>query len=140
MLIINAPKIFALAFKLVKPLLPKETLAKMDIYGQHEDEWKDVLRSRCAQLNKLPVRWGGTLKSTDVWGADDVNVWLDGPIPLSYFTDGELAKICMGDACKFQSWPKFAWKMYANFRVGKNFGYKMQANFGVGKNLHGITQ
>ncbi|OXA56176.1 putative SEC14-like protein 6 [Folsomia candida] len=87
MLIINAPKIFALAFKLVKHLLPKETLAKMDIYGQHEDEWKDVLRSRCAQLNKLPVRWGGTLKSTDVWGADDVNVWLDGPIPLSYFTD-----------------------------------------------------
>ncbi|OXA56178.1 SEC14-like protein 3 [Folsomia candida] len=89
MLIINAPSVFALAFKLVKHLLPKETLAKIDIYGQDEEEWKRVLRSKCAQLNKVPVRWGGTLISKDIFGAEGTEacVWSHGPIALSFFTD-----------------------------------------------------
>ncbi|XP_021952055.1 retinal-binding protein [Folsomia candida] len=88
MLIINAPSVFALAFKLVRHLMPKETLAKIDIYGQDEEEWKRVLRSKCAHLNKVPVRWGGTLKSTDIFGTagTEASVW-SGIVPLSFFTD-----------------------------------------------------
>jgi hypothetical protein len=89
MLIINAPKIFAMAFNLVKPVLPKETLEKMDIYGGDEEEWKKAIRERGFSLEKIPIRWGGTLKGEDAFCSQDTSVWLDGPLPLSYFSNGK---------------------------------------------------
>jgi len=45
---------------MVKPLMSQETLAKFQILGSNKTEWiKEI--SRCAKLDQIPQKYGGTL-------------------------------------------------------------------------------
>jgi hypothetical protein len=87
--IVNAPRVFAILFNLVKPLVSKETQAKMAFHGPNEDEWKAILRERF-DVTKIPQRWGGELEGSDPFCSQSTDVWPDGPLPLSFFSRGEL--------------------------------------------------
>jgi len=86
-IIINAPRVFSVLFNLVKPLISKETQAKMSVYGPNEDEWKAVIREKF-DVTKFPKRWGGSREGSDLFCSQDTEVWPDGPLPLKFFSKG----------------------------------------------------
>lgn len=89
-IVINAPKVFTMLWNIIKPLLSKVTMSKVQIYGgsgQEVESWKELLRSKLKPEN-VPKRWGGTKQGSDEFCSQDKDVWIDGPIELSYFIDG----------------------------------------------------
>lgn len=90
--VINAPKIFALLFALIKPMLPKETLDKLTIFGRNEDAWKEFFVQKEFPMHKFPSRWGGSLQGSDEFCSQD-DVWVEAPIPLKYFKEGKLCNL-----------------------------------------------
>ncbi|CAG7837042.1 unnamed protein product [Allacma fusca] len=56
--IINAPKIFELIYNLMKPMLTKATLAKVQIYGSDSNAWKEALW-KIIPADQLPSQYGG---------------------------------------------------------------------------------
>lgn len=83
-LAINAPKLFAVIFRIFKPLIPKKTLEKLDIYGEEPERWGKVIAEKF-DLNVVPPHWGGTRPGSDEYCSKD-NIWVHGPMPLSFFT------------------------------------------------------
>jgi len=71
---INAPKIFSVLFNLLKPLISKETLAKVAIYGL--TNWQDDIRKRFP-MELLPPKWGGTRQGRDEFCSGDP-IWVFG--------------------------------------------------------------
>lgn len=59
--VINAPRIFPLAYSLVKPFLSEATKRKIHILGSN---WKEHLL-RYIDEDQLPVHWGGTCTDPD---------------------------------------------------------------------------
>jgi hypothetical protein len=84
--VINAPRIFPILFGFIKPLLTKQTLSKLSVFGTDEEKWKGHFREKFP-MERFPPRWGGTLKGSDEFCSQD-DVWLDYPIPLRYFKEG----------------------------------------------------
>ncbi|CAG7828908.1 unnamed protein product [Allacma fusca] len=56
---VNAPRIFALLFALVKPLLTERTLAKIQLFGPTPTKWKSALLKIIPADQLLPA-YGGT--------------------------------------------------------------------------------
>ncbi|CAG7833049.1 unnamed protein product, partial [Allacma fusca] len=56
---INAPRIFALMFGLIKPLLTPRTLEKVQIWGSNSNKWKVALLKIIPADQLLPA-YGGT--------------------------------------------------------------------------------
>lgn len=83
-MLINAPKIFHVAFALLKPFIHENTQKKIVLYGK--DGWKDVVFNDM-ERSELPERWGGTLK----YESEDDNWWttlsLSKEVPSSYYMD-----------------------------------------------------
>jgi hypothetical protein len=81
-MVINASKLFNVAFAVLKPFIDAETLNKFKIYGS--DNWKDILMNDI-DAEVIPVHWGGT--RTDGSGVD----WCPkvvpegGIVPETYF-------------------------------------------------------
>ncbi|XP_017863633.1 PREDICTED: SEC14-like protein 2 [Drosophila arizonae] len=74
--IINAPKLFSVAFNIVKKFLDENTTSKIHIYKSGVDKWQESLFSLVDPKN-FPKSWGGQLvdklgdpqcKSMMVWG------------------------------------------------------------------------
>lgn len=80
LMVINAPKVFALAFRFFKPFMPKKTLEKVSIYGENKQEWTKAIGERIP-LEMVPGKWGGTRKGTDVYCSKE-NIWVLGPLLL----------------------------------------------------------
>ncbi|XP_046475305.1 SEC14-like protein 2 isoform X1 [Neodiprion pinetum] len=62
--IINAPKVFALAFSIVKNFLNEYTLSKIQIYKADPAKWKPAVL-RTISADQLPKHFGGTLTDPD---------------------------------------------------------------------------
>ncbi|XP_048508641.1 SEC14-like protein 2 isoform X2 [Athalia rosae] len=62
--IINAPKVFALAFSIVKNFLNEYTLSKIQIYKADPDKWKAALL-RTIPVDQIPKHFGGSLTDPD---------------------------------------------------------------------------
>lgn len=57
--IINAPTVFSMFYSLVKPLLPVETVAKLQIYGSDRSTWEPVVDA-LVEKDQVGVGYGGT--------------------------------------------------------------------------------
>ncbi|KAH8302644.1 hypothetical protein KR044_009257, partial [Drosophila immigrans] len=84
--IINAPKLFSVAFNIVKKFLDENTTSKIHIYKSGSDKWKPQFFSH-VDAKILPKSWGGELvdklgdpqcKSLMVWG---------GKLPTELYVD-----------------------------------------------------
>ncbi|EDV96418.1 SEC14-like protein 2 [Drosophila grimshawi] len=84
--IINAPKLFSVAFNIVKKFLDENTTSKIHIYKTGSDKWQQQLFAHVDPKN-FPKCWGGQLvdehgdpqcRSMMVWG---------GKVPESLFVD-----------------------------------------------------
>jgi hypothetical protein len=77
LMIINAPRVFTLVFNLIKPLIPKATLDKMEIFGPDKEEWKAVIKQKFP-IEMIPPYWGGTLQGKDEFCSGSP-IWIQGP-------------------------------------------------------------
>eukprot|EP00057_Strongylocentrotus_purpuratus_P021732 XP_011676206.1 PREDICTED: SEC14-like protein 3 [Strongylocentrotus purpuratus] len=59
--VVQAPKIFPIAFSLIKPFLREDTRKKIQVLGNN---WKEVLTKQI-DLDQLPAHWGGTKTDPD---------------------------------------------------------------------------
>ncbi|XP_055377016.1 SEC14-like protein 2 [Condylostylus longicornis] len=62
--IINAPKIFSVAFNFVKKFLDENTMSKIQIHKQGSEKWQKNLFSHC-DSSQIPKYYGGTLTDED---------------------------------------------------------------------------
>lgn len=62
--IINAPKVFALAFSVAKKFMNEYTLSKIQIYKADPPKWKAAI-GKVVPENELPEHFGGTLTDPD---------------------------------------------------------------------------
>jgi hypothetical protein len=62
--VINAPKIFAVLYSMMKPFMHEKTRNKVRIYSHDSDQWKAVLLEEI-DPDQLPVCYGGTLTDPD---------------------------------------------------------------------------
>lgn len=80
MIIINAPKVFTVIWKLAKKYVPPETMHKIHIYGCDRKEWQPVLYS-LIDRDQLPMEYGGTCRCGN-----------QGPTPETQMKSAEQAK------------------------------------------------
>jgi hypothetical protein len=79
--VVNAPRIFAILFNIIKPLLTARTLNKIQIFDSNEAKWKEALLNNFP-ADQLPAEYGGTKKATmqikpnsgELYGTDDDNM------------------------------------------------------------------
>ncbi|XP_076345644.1 SEC14-like protein 3 isoform X1 [Tachypleus tridentatus] len=81
--VINASKIFPLAYALVKPVLSEETAKKIHVYVK--DTWKSVLLEDIDPV-ELPSHWGGTKVDQDGDPRFSTIIGTGGFVPCSYYT------------------------------------------------------
>lgn len=86
--VLNAPRIFYLVFNLVKPLIPKTTLDKVEIFGALEvTKWRDHLGEK-VPLELVPPHWGGGREGEDEYCSKE-DIWVYGPVDIGFF-NGEI--------------------------------------------------
>jgi len=85
-IIINAPKIFAVLFAMMKPFISKYTLEKLDIYGPNRAKWRKAIAEKFP-LEQIPPYWGGTLEGKDEYCSGS-EIWTQGPNDLHSFMKG----------------------------------------------------
>ncbi|KAG0712931.1 SEC14-like protein 2 [Chionoecetes opilio] len=78
--VINAPKVFTMAYALIKPFLHEVTLKKIKIFGT--GGWKEALLQDIDR-EQLPQHWGGTL--TDPDGDPKCPSQARGEVPKKYY-------------------------------------------------------
>ncbi|XP_063066055.1 SEC14-like protein 2 [Engraulis encrasicolus] len=84
--LIKAPKIFPIAFNLVKHFLCEETRRKILVLGGN---WKDVLRKHIDE-DQLPVAYGGTLTDPDGDPYCRTKIKYGGVVPRSYYVQDSI--------------------------------------------------
>jgi len=82
--IINAPKIFTLAFAMIRPLLTQVTLDKIKFFGTDKSEWKAALLEDI-DADQLPAYYGGTMTDPDGDPKCPSKFNMGGPVPESYY-------------------------------------------------------
>lgn len=89
-MIVNAPKIFALLFAMLKPFIPKNTLDKIEIFGPDQEKWRAVVREKfpCSQI---PPYWGGTKEGVDEFCSGD-EIWIQGPKDMRAYMSGTFSR------------------------------------------------
>ncbi|KAJ8952819.1 hypothetical protein NQ318_008140 [Aromia moschata] len=83
--IINAPRVFAIAFNVVKKFLNEYTLGKIQIFKSDPKKWKPAILSNITPEN-LPKHYGGTLVDPDGNPKYTTKVKQGGKVPKSYYT------------------------------------------------------
>ncbi|KAG5272399.1 hypothetical protein AALO_G00165100 [Alosa alosa] len=84
--LIKAPKLFPLAFNLVKPFLCEDTRRKIVVLGGN---WKDVLRTYIDE-DQLPVAYGGSLTDPDGDPTCKSKIKYGGVVPRSYYVQDSI--------------------------------------------------
>lgn len=82
--IINAPRVFAIAFGVVKKFLNEYTLGKIQIFPNDPKKWKKVLISHI-DGDSLPKHYGGNLEDPDGNAKYTTIVKQGGKVPKSYY-------------------------------------------------------
>jgi len=85
--VVNAPKVFAVIFNVMKPLIPKETLDKIEIFGSDKSQWKAAIAEAGLPLDIIPPHWGGTMQGTDDLCSQS-DIWVHGKLNLHDFNVG----------------------------------------------------
>ncbi|XP_073985100.1 SEC14-like protein 2 isoform X2 [Rhodnius prolixus] len=87
--IINVPKVFAIAFSVVKNFLNDYTLSKIHIYKSEPNKWKPILLSQIEE-DQLPVIYGGTMCDPDGNPSCPSKIKLGGKIPKSLYIKNQV--------------------------------------------------
>eukprot|EP00929_Paragymnodinium_shiwhaense_P087690 TRINITY_DN47833_c0_g1_i1.p1 TRINITY_DN47833_c0_g1~~TRINITY_DN47833_c0_g1_i1.p1 ORF type:complete len:659 (+),score=209.35 TRINITY_DN47833_c0_g1_i1:145-2121(+) len=103
LIIVNAPKVFSVAWSFVKPLLDDKTVSKISIYGADKKAWSEALLE-LADADQLPKFLGGSCVCD---GKDPLSCvsapkrgpWLD-PVILKLLDEHPLEKIMTLEGCK----------------------------------------
>lgn len=80
--VINAPKIFPIAFNIIKPFLSEETQKKIHIFGSN---YKQMLL-KYIDADQLPIHWGGTQCDPDGNPFCVSKVCIGGTVPEQYYS------------------------------------------------------
>ncbi|XP_019881886.1 SEC14-like protein 2 [Aethina tumida] len=83
--IVNAPRVFAIAFNIVKKFLNEYTIGKIQIFKSEPKKWKKVLVENIGAEN-LPAYFGGNLCDPDGNPKYTTKVKQGGKVPKSYYT------------------------------------------------------
>ncbi|XP_050304373.1 SEC14-like protein 2 [Anthonomus grandis grandis] len=83
--IINAPRVFAIAFNIVKKFLNECTLAKIEIYKKEPKKWKGKLLEHISP-DQLPKHFGGDLEDPDGDPRYITKINQGGKVPKSFYT------------------------------------------------------
>ncbi|CAG7829190.1 unnamed protein product [Allacma fusca] len=67
--VVNAPKVFAMLFNLIKPIMSAQTLSKIEIFDSNQDHWRKVLR-QYIDPDELPSHYGGTNTTCPIYHID----------------------------------------------------------------------
>ncbi|XP_044732366.1 SEC14-like protein 2 [Chrysoperla carnea] len=86
--IINAPKVFAIAFSIVKNFLNDYTLSKIQIYKADPKKWKPALLEHIS-ADQLPEIYGGTMVDPDGNPRCVSKIKLGGKIPKELYANKE---------------------------------------------------
>ncbi|XP_012940167.1 SEC14-like protein 2 [Aplysia californica] len=84
--VVNAPKIFPLAYSLLKPFLSEETHRKVTVCGSN---YKEVLLQHI-DADQLPAHWGGTCTDPDGNPRCPSLIIPGGQVPESYHRQNDL--------------------------------------------------
>ncbi|KDR20081.1 SEC14-like protein 2 isoform X2 [Zootermopsis nevadensis] len=82
--IINAPKVFAIAFSVVKNFLNEYTLQKIQIIASDPRKWQPLLL-KLIESDQLPAHFGGTQTDPDGNPRYTTEIHQGGKIPKSYY-------------------------------------------------------
>ncbi|XP_063601788.1 SEC14-like protein 2 [Penaeus indicus] len=80
--VINAPKVFTLAYAVIKPFLHEVTLKKIRIFGY--SGWKEELL-KDIEADQLPQHWGGSRVDPDGDPKCPSVICLGGEVPTKYY-------------------------------------------------------
>ncbi|XP_049867086.1 SEC14-like protein 2 [Pectinophora gossypiella] len=84
-LIINAPKVFALAFSVIKKFMHEYTISKIKIYGTDAKKWQ-AQALQLIDADQLPVHYGGTMVDANGDPRCSLIVKPGGKVPKHYYT------------------------------------------------------
>lgn len=93
--VINASKLFTMAFALIKPFFSQETLNKFAVYGSNKKEWQAALLKEI-EADQLPVHYGGTMADPDGNPLCTSKICMGGQVPTHYYITSK--KPFSGDA------------------------------------------
>ncbi|KAK7506001.1 hypothetical protein BaRGS_00002723 [Batillaria attramentaria] len=79
--VVNAPKIFPIAYNLIRPILSEDTVKKIQIHGTN---YKQALMKHI-DADQLPVHWGGTMVDPDGDPFCSSRVCMGGEVPEEYY-------------------------------------------------------
>lgn len=82
--IVNAPRVFAIAFAVVRKFLNEYTLGKIHIFQSDPKKWKKVVTSHI-DGDSLPKHYGGNLVDPDGNPRCTTKVRQGGKVPKSYY-------------------------------------------------------
>ncbi|POI20844.1 hypothetical protein CIB84_015408 [Bambusicola thoracicus] len=86
--IVKAPKIFPVAYNLVKHFLSEDTRKKVMVLGS---DWKEVLQ-KYIDPSQIPVEYGGTLTDPDGNPKCPSKINYGGDVPKQYYVRDQLAQ------------------------------------------------
>ncbi|CAG5051254.1 unnamed protein product [Parnassius apollo] len=83
--IVNAPKVFSLAFSVVKKFMHEYTISKIKIYGTDTKKWQPQVLE-LIDRDQLPAHYGGTLVDENGDPRCSLMVKQGGKVPKSYYS------------------------------------------------------
>ncbi|XP_014467504.1 PREDICTED: SEC14-like protein 2 [Dinoponera quadriceps] len=84
--IINAPRIFALAFSVTKKFMNEYTISKINIYKADPRKWQEAIFKSISK-NQLPAHFGGTLTDSDGNPKFTTKICQGGKIPKDMYAN-----------------------------------------------------
>lgn len=86
--IINAPKVFAFAYNMVKKFLGEYTIDKIKIYKSDQNKWLPAILDRCP-ASQIPKYFGGSQTDDDGNPKCEKKLCWGGKVPKSMYTSKE---------------------------------------------------
>ncbi|XP_022819667.1 SEC14-like protein 2 [Spodoptera litura] len=86
--IINAPKVFSLAFAVIKKFMHEYTISKIKIYGSDAKKWQAQVLTT-VDKEQLPVHYGGTMVDDNGDPRCSLIVKPGGKVPKSYYSSNQ---------------------------------------------------
>ncbi|ENN77124.1 hypothetical protein YQE_06378, partial [Dendroctonus ponderosae] len=80
-----APRVFAIAFNVVKTVLNENTLAKIQIFKREPSKWQHAILANIAP-DQLPRHYGGLLEDADGNPRFTTKINVGGKVPKAYYT------------------------------------------------------
>jgi len=87
--IINAPRLFAIAFNIIKKFLAEYTISKIKIFKSDPTKWKKAILSQVPP-DQLPAHYGGTMTDPDGDPKCPSKIKPGGQVPKSFYSQKEI--------------------------------------------------